>query len=1118
MNTKNPVKVLAFTLILIILINSAGQIKALDDPNQEPKNIPDQSQSNENPEQQINQEETIMVPQLNTEGQTTDQEVSLELQENQNSIEEEKNNENQELLTEDNIILINIDDINNQTLKNQTSNKTNESIQENITNQTSLQETTYELSEETSSHNKQETNENTELKENSNISEADKNPEINLPEENKEVRKIKTTLSRNDKIELEGEIPENFDINNIQKKEYIIDASKTGVIVSSEEHLEAPLTIYADIAKIKRSQTSSVRVYWVNEEKSVEITGFYDLDEDGFYERISWVVPHLSEQTFEITINLEEGNSSSTEIIIDSLIVPQSNAPLNSSLVEFKFNISYNLSLLTCNLEILSNINTSIKNIEMSTTSSQETINLEDGLYSWHLLCSDEINNKSASKSGNFEIKEGYDIYSNKEIYLLGESPIINIKSNNDKNVSIIITKPNGENITKYTPGESNLNLAPSEINQRGEYTILGLFDNLEENIYKTKKFQVIQMEINITNPNMKTNEDTEIKIGIYSPSPNIQFYELKFGDNSQGSIDSSLLSNPQNIVTRTITHKYSQEGIYTLNLTAITLGGQIFSIQRNGINITTQGDKINPEVTQTYPKNNEEINSNKVTFKYTPTDNIKLANCTFELYIYDGNSGKLDYEEKKSNPQNNTEIQISLKDFEEASYSWNVFCCDNSSNCNSEFKYDRDFSIELNSTNSIQSSNEEDNIYPEKDQVEETKDMLDSFLYKQQSFDLEKQEALTDLGITDNLTYFRKRLIQIGQDLDTNLKFISGESAKEEKRKELIKELNRIRKDIPLDMKILEQTEYNKNSLSSDLKAITEEYFKIKQIKTDEKSIKKIADLNFEIQNYLTTSTKSKQLEIEYEDTTRKITLITKDLTLKNNSFETLLEILPEKMQGSIFITPSKKLTDSIIEIHIDDLEEDKIIYYKEAIVDLDSAEIADTIILKNFKIESSKITGFLALGFGINNAWLSYLILIIFILIIIYLLMKAIKKIRFRIWKKEEDVRRVIGYTRKAKEALKQNNIIAAKEEYHKIKEIYPLLPKGFRKYSFRELKKIMMGIDRREIIGLVKEYERTNSQGKDNEAKKIYESIRATYKRLPKKDQQKIYNKMFRNDFEI
>ncbi len=979
-------------------------------------------------------------------------------------------------------------------------NNTNTAIEKNSTNLT-LQNNTIQTETFYGSDSQ-----NTNLTDNTNES---------TPQEtqNEEVKKIKTTLSKNEKIELEGEIPEDFDINKITKKESMIDMSSKEVIVKSEEHLEDPLTVYTDIPEIEKDQISSVEVFWVNEQKEVEITGFYDLNENGLYDRISWVVPHLSEQIFKIKINLEEKDNTSPELIIN-LISPSNGTTMNSPQVEFNFSINYtNANLVECNLSIYDS-NSFLKKTT-TTTSGWETVNLEDGQYSWLLYCFDTTNESiNSQKEGSFSVNENYFVETPDELYVLdwnnnlkgSPNTLIDISSSQNTTKEVTVKRDSTQIYKENITGP--LNLQPL-LDSAGDYSLQVKFYRLSSPTTIEKNFSVAKTDIIYSNNEAEVNENVNSLVQINSPKEKITSVILKYGDGSN-NVDNVAIDT--NNFDKTFTHKYSQEGNYTTTLD-VYFNGKYFSFTKNGIQITDPGDKTPPTITLYEPENNLKTDDKQITFSFKANDNVKVKNCTYELYFYDGNTGTLDYSTTKTSITQNQKVEIKLTDFEEGDYSWNVYCCDNSSNCNDWNDYERDLTIDYNTTVETTNIN-----YEQKDEISETIDLLEEFLSKMDQMSPEETQALEDLGIAENLTYYQKRLFQIDQDLSSNLNYVKDGALKEKRKTEELDEYEKIKNKIPQDFKILDDLEFTKNSITKDLQEIISEYSIAKNLDLSEGTIKTLAELNFDSQRYLKTQTFIKELEIKYKENTEKFILVTKQLELENQSFETVLESLPEDAGTPIFLTEAKKLNDNLYEIPIDSLEDDKMIYKIEESVSLDKLKDTDTVLFRNFVIRKPKITGFFALDLGTDNSLLPYIIFLILALILLYVGRIAINKIRMAKWKKEEDVNRILEGIKKAKYALQKNNLEETKEIYHKIKEIYPLVPEGFRKHTYKELKKIRVGIDRREIIGLVKEYEKAKSQGRVNDEKELYENVKETYKRLPKKDQEKIYNKMFKSDWEI
>lgn len=946
----------------------------------------------------------------------------------------------------------------------------------------------------------------------------------------KEIKKINTALisyGNGKKIEIEGKIREDFDINSIEKKESIIDEQSKEVIIKSEEHLEDPLTIYTDIPEIKKDQISNVEVYWVNEKKGVSITGFYDTDNNNLYDRISWVVPHLSEQIFEIRINkLVEVGNESQDIIIQKLPpTPTDGQTINQNYIYFNFSINYtNSSALACNFSMNTTPTFSKK---ITTTSSWEAnlTDFQDGSYSWHINCENEIDNKSAEIQGNFRINENYFVENPDELYVLdwnnnlkgSPNKIIDISSNNAQKIETTLKKDGTiiNSPTNTSASSTNYNLE-GKLTQPGNYELIVKFYNLVEPTTITKTFSVAKANIQFSDTEIETDEATQITVDIDSPGKNIDVIIIDYGD---GGSTTGTITNPKNF-HQVFTRSYNSDGDYTISLkfwAVVNSISNMYSFSKGTIHVADQGDTQAPEVTLIGPEDKETINETEITFYYTVNDNIKVQNCTFELFSYINNVGILEHSQVKTTPTHNTKISLPYKDFEEGEYSWGVYCCDNSSNCNSDTKYSRDFTVDfaINSqTQQVTSTN-----YIQKEEVTNTLELLDNFLNKIDSMNPEETQALEDLELIENLTYYKKRLVQIDQDLGTNVNFISDQNLKADRIQELIEEYRAIRKNTPIDFKIIEQTEFSKNSITKDLKELVEEYSQNKKIEINKGSIDKLAQMNEEIQKDISVSTNAKKIKIEYEDSTEELTLITKNLNIRNSSFSTLIEYIPEKLGETKFITKEvNKLSEEMYEISLDNLEEDKIIYYVKGLINLEKTTESDTLLFENFSIKKSSITGLFFLGDGFNNSIWTYIIFAALISILIYLASWIISKNKMSKWKKEENVRRIVSLSKKAKESLQSNEIQEAKDSYHNIKEIYPLVPEGFKKHAYKEIKRIRVGIDRREILLLVKEYDKAKKENRTTDYKKIYEDVKATYKRLPKKDQEKIYNKMFKDEWDI
>ena len=925
-------------------------------------------------------------------------------------------------------------------------------------------------------------------------------------------KKIKFVLSLNNKIELKGEVEENVDISEIEEIKNLTNEESwiKEVIIKSSQHINSSLIDYEDILEITEAQKKNVKIYWVNEGKEIEIKEFIDENNDGLFERVSWVVPHLSEQIFQIIINFSIENSSNN-LAIETIKAPQGQV---NNPIEFSFNIIYDrLESLNCTLTI--GLNTYFVN-----TNNQNFIwpySLPNGDYTWLLHCFD-LNNLSIEKSvlGNVTISEDFSVSDLDSIYILGNKINLSIYSRNNTKTEIKLAHPDGTIYNMIIPEQypALLILNESIIAKEGMYILNITSYNLAKPLSIIKNFSVAKIEFYSNKNKTKVGEEIKFSLNINSPAEKITSIILGFGDESNNISYYSMNDNSKNI---DFYHRYARRGNYTISLKTI-IANKIFEMKQIRVEIEDPKDDEAPKITLLYPEEDDLIENDKITFSYRAEDNVKINNCTFELYNYSERLGVLDYKEVHTSIINNETKEIKLQNFKEGPYSWNVFCCDNSSNCNADLEYDRDFSVELNSsTKNTSKSEENETSHEKKQEITLIISNINNFLVKE-DFSIEEKEVLEDLGILENLEYYKKRLTQIDQDLAYNLKFITDDALREKRKQEILEEIEQIKEKVPVSIEIKDKREFVKNSITQNIEDIAKDYADAKDINLDRTEIKKLAELNYKIQNNIDVLTNVKQVEISYESNKKEITLIKKEITLKNESFDKILEIVPKSIAQNasevVFITDNTIIKqDPIFEITFSDLENKTLVYYIERLIDLKDIEQTDTLLFKEFSLKGVSITGFFILDFNEAGSFFYYMTIAIFIIITIFLALRCIKKIRIKKWRKEENVVRIFSLIKESRTALEKGDFNAAKERYHKIKEVYPLIPEGCKKYLYKKIKRISLAIDKKEIFDLVREYEEAKKQRRKEDESVIYKSIQSTYKKLPKKYQKIIYNKLFK-----
>src|SRR3989339_508956 len=376
-----------------------------------------------------------------------------------------------------------------------------------------------------------------------------------------------------------------------------------------------------------------------------------------------------------------------------------------------------------------------------------------------------------------------------------------------------------------------------------------------------------------IENPNLQEIYLNHEKIEFSLPSK----YNYSFIKLTQPNNNTEYLNFTNNYITIEKS-KIIQAGKYSLKINTTENNTHFFINQFNFsiisasliVNTTKAniGETIKMGITINSPENNilfydldyddgssgknEIIYNNSINFSYKANDSIKLDNCTYELYKYEGSIGYEEYTTTKKPIENNELIEIQMIDFNEGNYSWYIICYDNSSN---ELTKKRDFKISFlnNSTNQTKLQNLS---HDKEEEINELTKNLEDFLIKMNSLSLEELDALNDLGITSDLKYYQKRLIQINQDLGNNIKFITDSQLREKRKQESLNELETIKKNIPQNVKIINSNEFVKNSITDSLKEIIQKYLNSKNEELTKKEIKKITESNYNLQNKMTVST----------------------------------------------------------------------------------------------------------------------------------------------------------------------------------------------------------------------------------------------------------------------
>lgn len=590
-----------------------------------------------------------------------------------------------------------------------------------------------------------------------------------------------------------------------------------------------------------------------------------------------------------------------------------------------------------------------------------------------------------------------------------------------------------------------------------------------------------------LSDTDIKTGDAIDIDIEINSINESIESLEIDF-DN--GDIVPQSGYNLYVYDESFTSVSYDEDGSFNIDIDIVTSNGtHSCSSETIDVEILEIPDD-DPTLSLLSPTANKLLKADAVDFRFTANDDFALSTCTFELYKDDGSFDELEYESDITNPGLGSEMIVKLKEFDDGNYTWYVTCNDNNSQSVTKT---RKFSIQTTS-------------HERQKEIEQLLIDIENFMKKEDSLNLEEKDAISELGISDDLRYYKKRLMQIDQDLGSNIKFISDVILREKRKIETIEELDEIIKKIPTDIEIMNGDEYIKNSLTSSIDKTIEEYTIEKQIMLTARKIKKLAKFNTEIQSNIVTSTDIKKILVSYKDEDKEITIIKKELKISDSSFKKILEIFPDGFNEEIiFITKAGKVTDNIYEINLDDLDSNEIIYYIESDVNLNKIKDTETIIFEEFVVSNSIMTGFSIFNSS-GTGSSSYIIIAIIIFVASGFIFTKKSK---HIINKDNVSHKMNSLIGKTKNRLKENDFDIAKENYHKIKSLYPHETNDSKAIIFDHIEKIRVSLDKEEMKNLIGEYEKSKKEKDIENSKMIYERIKTKYTHLPKKEQTKVYN---------
>jgi tetratricopeptide (TPR) repeat protein len=249
---------------------------------------------------------------------------------------------------------------------------------------------------------------------------------------------------------------------------------KKEVSVSSNKHRPLPVTVYSDVP-IKEG--SKVRVFW---KETKTVLPYEDLgpNSDNITERISWIVPHLSTQSFDITSVSDNSTNSTTGTITVTPVNYLAN--LSSSSANLSFIVNDTLGNVPyCNLSLFKS--GAIVTIALfNSLNPSYNFSVGNGIYTWSMDCNDNVNNITNSSLGIFTVA-------------IPASMQINFTSNvsqvnNDSMVSFLINISAPTSPIQYTIDWGD---GSSPVNS-GAVNVSSLYYTLNHVYHSTGKYSVL--------------------------------------------------------------------------------------------------------------------------------------------------------------------------------------------------------------------------------------------------------------------------------------------------------------------------------------------------------------------------------------------------------------------------------------------------------------------------------------------------------------------------------------------------------------------------------------------------------------------------------------------------
>ena len=307
-----------------------------------------------------------------------------------------------------------------------------------------------------------------------------------------------------------------------------------------------------------------------------------------------------------------------------------------------------------------------------------------------------------------------------------------------------------------------------------------------------------------------------------------------------------------------------------------------------------------------------------------------------------------------------------------------------------------------------------------------------------------------------------------------------------------------------------MDSYEFSKSSLDLDLGDVIGNYLDASGISVGSGALRSLVKYNEGLQSDLDVSVEAWRLELEYLDGKREIVLVSKNMDVSGDDL-LVLEILDSDHEV-VFVSNVEDVGNDIYSVDASSLEGGNLVYYFEEGFDLKKVEKMESVLFGEGS-DGGMFTGmFVGVGDSISGGSFFWLPMFLFIGYFGFLIFG---KVRLENWKKEPGVEELVRLINETSRLLREGRVDLARDKYRRMGEIYKALPMKCRDFFYGEIKRVRLAIDKKDVLGLIREYEAAKDSFRKDDAVVLHGKINAIYRNLPRKFQEKVYQRLIKRE---